>query len=575
MELIDLISPMENFSKALGKYSPDWIVRERLDIIDFRSEEFSSEQALSIPFETIQDLQNTFGKALTLKFSLGGAELLTANEEITPKKFSDFRHGVNESKSPFLEVYFRVDKKTLITNYFPECNDNVRPYLYIFQEAFENLICSSNLLQLESLLWQDEPDRKALIILPSMSILINGVYLSIIGKEFLSSLTSLIPDEANLPDKRIDLFDRCQDSVRWQIPFIKYLTPLHFYITPSYVEPKSKIFLALLTHLTNIILLFISERTVSRNKETYSLFIGSQQSLEIKHHPANDNNLKIEIADVVTLFKLFEWTYDKHWKVSDRIPLVQIGFVQSLNASDPGYRFPLLLHNAGSIYEGLQWHWKAFAENKIEEFTQQVQDLEDYVSSTVKSFNDQIVSIVRGLNENMLAAVLALIGSFIAALFSDKFNPLIFRIGLLVYAGYIFLFPLTFNMANQWGQYKAIESDFSARRKRFEDRFYPDKVELIIGDQIKKNVARFKRWFVNTILTYLIVTFIAIAVAIILPEVIIGSNALLTTSTSPLPAITVTYTPIPLQTHTVTSTPTAKITLTPPSKLITTSTIIH
>jgi len=118
----------------------------------------------------------------------------------------------------------------------------------------------------------------------------------------------------------------------------------------------------------------------------------------------------------------------------------------------------------------------------------------------------------------MLAAIGAFLGSFIAALFGDKFNPTIFKLGIAVYAIYVLIFPLSYNMIHQWQYYQALINDFERRRRNFEGQLYPKKVHDIIGTQIEDSQKRFNDWFRWTIYAYLGVIIMAI-IAFLLADV--------------------------------------------------------
>jgi small basic protein len=165
----------------------------------------------------------------------------------------------------------------------------------------------------------------------------------------------------------------------------------------------------------------------------------------------------------------------------------------------------------------LHWHWKAFIENKVDAYMSQVQALEDYVASTVQAFTGQVSALIKSLSDTMLAAVGALLGSFIAALFKDKFDPTIFVIGMLIYALYVVLFPLGYNMTHHWQRYQGLVSDFQSRRERFEQRLYPENVDEIVGGQVAKSRRHFRRWFWATILAYAVVVFAAVMTAVLVP----------------------------------------------------------
>ena len=108
--------------------------------------------------------------------------------------------------------------------------------------------------------------------------------------------------------------------------------------------------------------------------------------------------------------------------------------------------------------------------------------------------------------------------AFIAALSKTEFNEIVFRIGMWVYGGYLLIFPLSYNMINQHGRFKAMETDFDSRRQRFEKRIYGDPVKKIIADKIEKSKEEFIKWFWVTVGIYVLVFFLTIFAAYKLPD---------------------------------------------------------
>ncbi|PXF55056.1 MAG: hypothetical protein C4B59_17600 [Candidatus Methanogaster sp.] len=125
--------------------------------------------------------------------------------------------------------------------------------------------------------------------------------------------------------------------------------------------------------------------------------------------------------------------------------------------------------------------------------------------------------MIKSLSDAMLAAVAVLLGSFIAALFKDEFNPTIFTIGMVAYAVYVLIFPLFYNMRHQWERYQVLLDNFEERQLRFEDRLYQEKVSTIVGTQVTGSQRRFKRWFWATCAAYMVVIILAVVAALCVP----------------------------------------------------------
>jgi hypothetical protein len=145
--------------------------------------------------------------------------------------------------------------------------------------------------------------------------------------------------------------------------------------------------------------------------------------------------------------------------------------------------------------------------------------LEDYIVATVNSFSNQISQIIKNLSDTILAAVGVLLGSFIAALFKDQFNPIVFRFGIICYIFYIIFFPLTYNMLNQWQYYKKLCANFEFRLMRFRKKLYSKKIDYIVSNQVIDSKRRFMQWFRITLATYIIVILLSALAAVYVPQI--------------------------------------------------------
>jgi len=187
-----------------------------------------------------------------------------------------------------------------------------------------------------------------------------------------------------------------------------------------------------------------------------------------------------------------EWIYDPS-RTEDALSLFQTLAARTLQlseSSDDGYR--LLLIKAEYIISQLKWLWKSFMEGKIDSYMNQVKALEDYVTGVVQLFADQVSSMIKNLSDTMLAAIGVALASFIAALFKDGFNPTVFRIGILTYALYVFIFPLIYSMTYQNQHFKTLLRNFKRRQQRFEMILDPAKVDEIVSEQLKESKKQFK-----------------------------------------------------------------------------------
>lgn len=140
---------------------------------------------------------------------------------------------------------------------------------------------------------------------------------------------------------------------------------------------------------------------------------------------------------VETLFWIVNWAYDFH-SVYDRLPLMQSSIIEALQIGEKLKAYKLLIPKAKYIESEVQWRWKIFAEDKIQDYVEQIRTLEEYITKLVQAFADQVSSIINRLTETLFGAVAVFLAS--AALFRTNANLRIFKLGMYTYAVYLNFF---------------------------------------------------------------------------------------------------------------------------------------
>lgn len=498
------------FGEALGIASDVWAKREELEQITYTDPEYSREKATSITLEQIAPLIAAYPDALTCRFRLDDLTVLDIVPDVDEASLEKFRDDIRSSPTVVFE--FTLDKVKLVDRWIGGM-PGYRLFLYLFPRALERFL-TSDLGRLERLLWGSESEtaHKVVLLVPDREIWLNGAYLAVLGGKQIEHWHEMVSQPSRDADELRNMYETCQNNLNWQVPWLKHLTPLHLKVDGE-IPRDDPIAKALLIHQVNSIILYTADRTVGdTNKPMFATYAGANHSVKLTLGNPSDLIEEKVLAGVSDLMEMIEWAYNSKWS-ADRLPLVQISIAQTLHAASPAVRYQLLLHNAPNIFDGLKWHWKAFIEGKVDAYMSQVQALEDYVADTVQSFADQITAMIKSLSDTMLAAVGVLIGSFIAALFSDTFNPTIFAIGIGVYGFYVLIFPLYYNMRHQWEQYQALCDNFEERQLRFGEQLYTEKVDAIVGTQVTDSQRRFERWFRAIFVAYIGVLILAIVAA--------------------------------------------------------------
>ncbi len=510
------------FGKQLGISAETWAKQEELEKLTYNEPDFDRIKATNLTLNQIVPLIDAYGDALVCRFKLGEYPVLEITLGISDENLEEFRNQTRQSPTVILEL--KLDKSKLIEKLLGETPPNCRLFLYLFSEALERFL-TSELRSLEQSLWGTETTCKAIMLVPKHEIWLNGPYLAVLGGKQIGDWRNEVPREPLDIEKVKRMHLTCKENLKWQETWLQHFTPLHIKIEGKAL-PKDLIANALQVHLINSIILYTADRTTgNRDKPELSTYAGATQSVNLTLANPKDF-LREEGRDGVrSLLKMLEWTYEDPWS-ADRLPLMQISVVQALYSADPQVRYQLLIHNAANIFDGLRWHWKAFIEGKVDAYMSEVRALEDYIADTSQAFADQTEAMIKSLSDTMLAAVGVLLGSFIAALFQNSFNKTVFIIGMSVYAVYVLIFPLFYNMNYQWHRYKTIDKEFKARHHRFEERLHPDKVKEIMGTNITESERNFKYWFIAALSAYIIVIILAIYAAMKVPAFVVSVNML-------------------------------------------------
>lgn len=514
-KLSNLAGPLVIFGEALGIPFQTWVEREELAQITYTDSEFNREIAVSLTLGQITPLLEVYGNACTCRFFLGDLPVLTINPELNEESLAYFQAETWDS--PTLVLDFNLDKVQLVKNLLgevPACN----LILYIFPLALAGFL-SGGLEQLESCLWDKETAGKVILLVPESDIWLDGPFLAVLGG---SRLKDWHQEELHEPTnaKLVEsMYHTCRHTLKWQGIQLQHLTPLHLKLEGHFL-PNDSIANALRIHLANLSILYTADRTLAYDDGFWlATYASARKNVDLG---IDSRRVLLEeriVSGASALLQIVEWAYDPRWS-ADRLALVQIVVAQELHIADPSISYQLLLHNAGRIFEELRWHWKAIIEDKMSTYTQEVRTLEDYVASVTHTFAEQVSAIIKNLSDTMLAAIAALLGSFIAALFNNKFNSTIFTLGMGVYAGYVLLFPIGYNMTHQWQRYTTLVNSFESRRRRFEERLYPPVVEKIAGEQVKLSQKLFRWWFGMTLLAYFAVLFVVLGAVKFIPKVV-------------------------------------------------------
>jgi hypothetical protein len=405
----------------------------------------------------------------------------------------------------------------------PHC----RPFLFFSPVGMKNFLKGDASEQLKKTLealeglWKKETAYKVIILVADIDLSWDGTHMAVVGGNNIPRWNEFVPENPIETKSLKWMFDSSETYLRWQTQWLKHMVPLHlgFEMTNSNDPDTQEISNALRLHFANLVLLYTADRTTEESGALTARFTGVNQSVNIPlWKMAETLTGGVTPEAFKALMNILKWAYEEEW-VGARLSMLQVSLVEELGAIVETNRYQLLLYNAPRIYDDLVWRWKAFTTKKLEEYTEKEKALEDYIGATVQALSDQVSAMVKSLSDTMLATVAAFLVSFLAALFKDKFNPAVTMIGLFLYAAYVLIFPLGYNLSNQWERFQELSKEFATRRQRFENRLPPEKVKALIGSQVADSQDRFRFWFHLTLVTYLGVTVLIIVAAFLSQDI--------------------------------------------------------
>jgi hypothetical protein len=527
--------PLLRFSQKLGKAAPDWSAREELEQLTCPGVELDTKTALKLTLLDLLRMVVAYGDALSLKFLLGNFIVLNVGKKLDQQALQDFQNTIRGSRTVNLRII--IDKRKLMARWFGSLfNQRKFPnkmFLYLFPEPLERFLCECSLTELEDCLWKNKDRTRAakdylhqdrvVFLVPGQDCYLLGWHILVLGGQSLREPPQEVFDDQRISrEKHFYVHQKCQDALKWQTQVYISLTPWHIYIQKQTGLDKAAG--ALRIHFTNLFLLYTADRTIMQIDEQgarqyMACYSSTKQTVEV---PLVENDCA-EISSLPQknfddLLKLFAWAYEQPWNPSDRLIIIQVTIVDALRGADYHQRHRLLVENMPTILDNTNWHWKAFAKEKVELYWEQIQALEDYLEERVKAYSDQIAGMSSKLTETVLAAVGVLLGSFIAALFQGEFNASVFRIGLFTYALYVLCFPLLFNMRNQWENFNITKREFELRVGKFLKRLPDGRAEKIMDEStVNENAMRFERWFKYSVMVYLALIAFTLIAAFLVP----------------------------------------------------------
>lgn len=468
----------------------------------------------------LDEIATEYGTAVRLIFRVGDLGVFSLEPGYSADDLSALVAAAPTTPTFNFEV--EVDKGALIADRIGE-TDAVLQRLYFQREALLRAL-RAGIVSIEHDLWPTPTLPLRLIVLDA-EVAIEGEALSIVGPASGLALAAPMQPPVDRPDLE-RLSERRAEYIGWDSELSTALTPWHFVYSEATGDAAIRAQIDALVVLFSILFTCDRARTLPtqggppriqaefRGRE-YVAFVPVLQSQPFKD---------LSEAQRTAVLGLVGWCYqtqasganDVDW-LGDRLLFVQTRVAQALEGRPEAERERVFATAMPQIFEGVQWHWRAFIEGKVSEYLDRVQTLEAVVAEAVDRHAERTATLVKSLTDTILAAVAVLLASFIAAAFKDPFDATLFRIGLITYAGYVLIFPGALGLFAARGHAKQVDDSFDAQRAKFDEALFPDKVAAIVEHRPRKARDRYNRWWWCVAGIYLAVVLSAVLASWLVP----------------------------------------------------------
>jgi hypothetical protein len=493
----ELTAPLKKLTGEIGSSA---VFDEQLDRLIYYTEHFPPEAAKRLSRETLNSMAQNYRAALKLRLRIGGASILDLKGPISDPDWKNFQDELKHASSSDDYIFdLQLDKTSLLQS-ANISHPGAVIKLFLIPATLSRALSLPISQYEDGLMKEADGKRKLLLLIPDHEISLSGDYLAVAGGgecgKWQDYLAQTPPDRTKVEQ----MYDAARQSLKWVHFEFKHMTPLQLKVAGEH-RPDDNIASAIYARLAAISVLYTADHASASATQWRATYAAQNYTAEVVIENAQATTAQSALA----LCEIAEWAYSDAQHKSDRLKVIQSVVAHGLQGNDPSENYRELLRKAVHFKSEVDWGWTAFIEGKLEIYFSRVREIEQVVDAGVKDFNEQIQSLTKTLTDNALAAVGVIVGSFIAALFGDKFNPQIFRFGVGLYAVYLLVFPGLIGLTHTWQRYGTAKDSFDKRKNDFCKRLSRRNVEDIIGTTVGTLQNRFKVWFNVTVAVYFIV----------------------------------------------------------------------
>jgi hypothetical protein len=520
-------TPLTAMAERLGIAATDLADNERPDVLSISTLARSAE-LLSLEQAHLDALVAQYGVAIRFQVFTNELLELIITDGLLPAGGLGALHDLARQSDELFNLELRVDKVALVRHLGLDVGAaEVR--LYFFAAALDRSLAQAP-SSIEKRLWAD-PGRHLVLAVADTDERIERAAVTILGGRHLPKLDQAI-HRPRVSDVLGRVAARRDDYIGWDSALATGLTPLHLAPTAEYVAPSTPLARRLDGLLLGLSAMFICDRARQLTRPDAQV---TQVEFRGREHVAYVPISWIDAAQTAATatpaaldaaIALISWCYQSLPErpsldmVADRLPFVQGRIAQLLENRPEAERFGGLSNALPVLVENARWHWQSFIEGRVNQYLDQVADLESSIDQTVSGLAERTSSVTSKLTETALAAVATLVGALIAAAFKSPFQSRLFSVAMFAYAGYVLAFPFAIGLSSTVGAARQALNAFAPKQRNIAEVLGNERVDALVGERVTSAWGHFIFWAWVIAAAYSAAVAAAVAAAFVVPHLI-------------------------------------------------------
>ena len=170
------------------------------------------------------------------------------------------------------------------------------------------------------------------------------------------------------------------------------------------------------------------------------------------------------------------------------------------------------------------WHYRAFIEGQIDKHFEQIQKITDNVADVAKEVSQRFDSVTKGFIDTLMATIGVIVLTLVASLIKKDTQGEIFKIGMWVYASYLFFFHILYRMSSILHSYYYLNLGTNERLELYKAKLGGKKITEL-STPLKRRRKQFLYWFWTTIFIYVLIIVTLFIIGEYLPVYIENLNS--------------------------------------------------